>query len=409
MGDWAYFVTVLPFEQLASRIRRAQEIHHSKGLDDMIQRELHKRVRDIAVYLKTQPERFFNAIVVGVYGGSPNWYPVEVGQRPDSRPSNLTDSARESLGILELSGDERLFAVDGQHRVEGIKIALESSPLLGSEELAIIFVAHQETKDGLARTRRLFTTLNKYAKPVTKSEIIALDEEDAFAIVTRRIVDEYDGLAQNTEVDGQSLSLVRFGGAQIPLSDRSSVTSIETLYDLNDIISLPRSLSQKRNSLRQHRPSQGELDDFYASCVSFWEALRQHIPELRETLGSNPGDEVAGKYRSKNGGHILFRSAGQQAFARAIRILQDRGWRQQDAVAALAKTTLSLDAAPWRFVLWNPHRNTMIVRYRELAESLFLHMVGQPARRPGFDLEAEFRKVVGNEGAVFEEVPIISM
>ena len=59
LGDWTYFSTVLPFSEVASRIRRANEIHSHQGLDDMIQRELKKRVRDIASYLETRPERFF--------------------------------------------------------------------------------------------------------------------------------------------------------------------------------------------------------------------------------------------------------------------------------------------------------------------------------------------------------------
>ena len=32
------------------------------------------------------------------------------------------------LGILELTGDEKIFPVDGQHRVEGIKHALINNP-----------------------------------------------------------------------------------------------------------------------------------------------------------------------------------------------------------------------------------------------------------------------------------------
>lgn len=33
------------------------------------------------------------------------------------------------------------------------------------------------------RTHRLFTTLNKSAKPVAKADIIALDEDDTMAII----------------------------------------------------------------------------------------------------------------------------------------------------------------------------------------------------------------------------------
>ena len=57
LGDWAYFTTVLPFKEVASRIQRAKEINSNPGLDNMIQRELGERVGDIANYLRTQTER----------------------------------------------------------------------------------------------------------------------------------------------------------------------------------------------------------------------------------------------------------------------------------------------------------------------------------------------------------------
>ena len=64
----------------------------------------------------------------------------------------------------------------------GIKEALKENPELGDDELAVIFIAHHTDSAGKERSRRLFTTLNKNAKPVSKGEIIALDEDDAMAI-----------------------------------------------------------------------------------------------------------------------------------------------------------------------------------------------------------------------------------
>lgn len=41
----------------------------------------------------------------------------------------------------------------------------------------------------MVRTRRLFTSLNKKAKPVDKSAVIALDEDDLAAYATRALVE----------------------------------------------------------------------------------------------------------------------------------------------------------------------------------------------------------------------------
>jgi DNA sulfur modification protein DndB len=405
IGNWAYFITMMPFSEVASRVRRANEIHKSEGLGDMIQRELGDRVKGIAEYLVTQPERFFSAVVVGVYGGSPNWYPLDIQESPVLGPHKLSGAAAQSLGILELTGDERLFAIDGQHRIEAIKIALKTDPVLNTEELGVIFVAHQETDEGLTRTRRLFTTLNKYAKKVSKSEIIALDEDDAFAITTRRLVDEYKGLSPSATLDGQDISLVHFGGSQLPLSNRHSITVIETLYDLVTTLALPIGDTKSRKKLRDSRQSEDFLDNIYHDHVAFWEALRSHVSDVDEVLGSDPTLELAGRYRTRDGGHILLRPAGQQAFARATRILMDRGFSLETAVAALAETVLSLNEPPWLYVLWNPYMHQMIVRYKELAESLLLFMVGQHPRRQAFNLLGAYRRALDDDTAELDQIP----
>ena len=405
LGDWAYYSTVLPFNEVASRIHRATEINSNQGLDDMIQRQLSPRAGDIAAYLRTQPERFFNAIVVGVYGGSPDWFPIDVEETAETQPVNLSARARESIGILQLSGDERLFAVDGQHRVEGIKQALQEDPSLEHEEMVVLFVAHRETPEGTVRTRRLFTTLNKYAKPVTTNEIIALDEDDAFAVVTRIIVNSYGGLNKTTQVGEGKLSLVKFEGAQIPSSDPHSVTTIQTIYKLVDLLSVPRGNSKRRTELKQLRPSQEIIEAMYNDHEIFWEGLREHIPAMSESLGSEPADRMAERHRYPEGGHILFRPVGQQAFARALRILLDRDVHIQQGIKALASTQLMLDQAPWPHVMWDPSRKAMNRTNLQLAESLLLHMVHEDPANSSFKLEASYQTAVRDPLSKLAEIP----
>src|ERR1019366_4366533 len=120
-----------------------------------------------------------------------------------SRPPTpkLTYCVVQILGtIIAFDGSEKLFAVDGQHRVVGIQRAVAAKEALGDEEVCVIFVGHSNDRVGLQRTRRLFTTLNRYAKPVNKTEIIALDEDAAVAIVTRRLLESYRLLKDFTSI-----------------------------------------------------------------------------------------------------------------------------------------------------------------------------------------------------------------
>lgn len=195
IGNWIYYVTLLPFSAVADRIKRTDEIHSSKLLREMIQRALTQRSKNIASYIASQQQRFFNAIVVGVYGGDPEWHQLNVKSSEFFDSSGLESRVANSLGILTLNGDEKLFAIDGQHRVEGIKEFMSNQKpeqvKVLEDEVCAIFVAHSNSDEGLQRTRRLFATLNRYAKPVSFTEIIALDEDDVVAITCRELLENH--------------------------------------------------------------------------------------------------------------------------------------------------------------------------------------------------------------------------
>ena len=132
-----------------------------------------------------------------------------------------------TIGLLRLSGSEQLFALDGQHRLLGTMLALEDDPSLGDEEVAVIFVGHSKGQAGLVRTRRLFSTLNRYAKPVSKRDIIVLDEDDAVAIVTRRLLGCHS-LFLDRVSDGKTKA--------VPVTDGIHFTSIVALNDCVEMV-----------------------------------------------------------------------------------------------------------------------------------------------------------------------------
>ncbi len=339
MGDWTYYVTFMKFSDVDYWIKKTRDIHKSEGLRDMIQRELKPRANAIADYLIKQPERFFNTIVVGVNGGAPRWHPIRISASSSSGDLKLDADAEKSVGVLELQGNEGLFAIDGQHRVEAIKEALKRDKSLETDDLSVIFVAHKRDQKGLQRTRRLFTTLNRYAKPITKSEGIALDEDDAYAIVTRTLVEEFDLL------DGY----VHFGGtAALPASDKNHLTSIITIYDMAEAISI-RDIKKRQQIKKQVRPGDQFLKELFDEQVRYWMLLKTNIPEYRQLFASKPSRAIAGKYRDAvGGGHLMFRPAGQLAFTKASRILMNRGFEMKLVVESLAQVPMDLNQVPWR-------------------------------------------------------------
>jgi DNA sulfur modification protein DndB len=395
MGDWWYYTTTMTFKDIAERIKRVKEIQESSSLKTWIQRELKEaRTREIAEYLNSQPQRFFNSIVLGLFDGAPDWYPISFSTGHVETGVTLEERTASAFGLIKLTGHEQIFAIDGQHRVEGIKMALglEEGKKLSGEELTVILVVHKTDEPGRQRTRRLFTTLNQYAKPVSKGEIIALSEDDTLAIVTRRLVDEYQGLS------GDFVPLYKT--ANIPVQDRRSLTSLISLYGVVKAISIPYG---KRASSRLMRgPSDpATVSEFYIQVTEFWDAVKATFPQVAEVCSSKTEDEVAAKYRHENGGHFLFRPFCLVVFAKAVRVLMSRDFSIADSLRALSDIQMDINEDPWRHVVWNPNKRTMINKNEPLVRNLLLHLARQPLAPNEFNLEAEYKKAVGEAQTSF--------
>ena len=369
MGDWIYYIGLLRMADITERISIAEEIHSSKSLRDLLQRQLTDRAAEISKYLLSQKQRFFNAIVVGTYGGNPKW--AELGISGEKLRPELPEFIEGTLGILTLDGTEKLFAIDGQHRVSGIKQALEDDPALSEDEVCVIFVSsvsqEHRLKDpkGFQRTRRLFSTLNRYAKPVSKKEIIALDEDDAIAIITRWLVEE-NPIFQ----DKVSLKQTK----SIPVSDKVSFTSIVALYDSLDIY-----LKEKGwKYFKRFRPSEERLSELYDKSNILWKSLASSFQCIAELKASAVSDEVAHKYRHRDGGHMLFRPIGLLIYIRTLKKLIDSGLELKNSINRLSKVPMEISADPWAGLLWDVTNQRMITasENQKVAEKLIFYSVG---------------------------------
>lgn len=404
MGDWDYYVTTLPFYEVAQRVKFATDLITPVNMSEWIQRNvIPRRAEQIADYLINQPERFFPSIVVGVYQGQPTWHEIEVQESPIWGTPGLDSRFRDSFGILELDGEEKLYAIDGQHRVAGIKRALEQLKeqddpqyeTLANEDLTFVFVSAEIGDGKIARVRRLFTTLNKEARRVSIQEIIALDEDDPAAIITRWLAIRYKGLNKETpKVDGKPVkSLIHFAANQIPKANRHSVTSIVTLHALVNKVFKPE-LNRLKKEYRTNRPSDEDLKALYLKAVGIWKSARQYVSSLDDVLGSNPEEERASKYRGEHGGQILFRPVGLQAFAGALGRLRSEV-DLETAIRSLCELPMEISEPPWNYVLWNPNTKRMISQKQNIAiaEDIFLHMSGHEPKGNRSDLRTRYNNL----------------
>lgn len=387
LGDWSYYTTVMRLSDAAERIQFASDVNEvrpGRQLSDLIQRALSEgRAAEIGKYLVTEGDHFFNSLVVAVYGGDPEWMEFNVSPTPTSTSvrdiGEVGDWAKSAFGFLYLAGGETLFALDGQHRLGGIKKAVSAKAAVGEEQISVIFVSHKLSTAGRQRTRKLFTTLNKTAKAVNKSEIIALDESDAAAIITRRLVEEHPFFSK-----GQVL--VKYGTANLSKTDAEHFMTIIKLYDIVGFLlgyvvnSMTR---EERTELRFVRPKDADLTKYHDRIVAFLEKFVAGIPELKDYF-SKTGDAAKAvvkdqRFAKKN---VLFRSVGLDVFLRLLPELIEEEGGDKKAIAALAALPRSFTDKPYRDVMYSVGDNRIINGKIRLTSRLLRHILGYDDQDP---------------------------
>ncbi|ELB2944644.1 MULTISPECIES: DNA sulfur modification protein DndB [Vibrio harveyi group] len=374
VGDWMTYVTSMSFKDIEKLVKNPDEIHERRGLSEWIQREaIDTHADQIASYIKETPQRFLGSLIIGVYDGNPNWAPLNINFTLDQLDvsEEQQQNMEGKLGLLHLSGEEKLFAIDGQHRVSGIKKALADDAIeraIEKDEISVIFVSHDESSiEGKQRTRRLFTTVNKKAKPVSKSATIALDEDNGFAIVTRNLIDQH-WLFEDSR---NHISYSSTGS--IPSGDETTITSVVGLYEIvKDLW-----LSTNKKAFENTRPSEESLCEYYLYVRTFLDALLSQCSELNEVFVEQRRNA---RYYREESNHLLFRPVGQRAFARATQLLVQRGSSVEDAVTSLLQADMNISSQNWHHILWDPISETMITNKLAMAETQLLRLSGHDAR-----------------------------
>lgn len=346
-------------------------MHTSKSLREQLQRALSDNHKSITEYILTQKEHFFNALVLAVYNGDPTWNELEF---------EYNGIRHYSMGFLHLNGEERIFPVDGQHRVEGIKSALNTNPELENETITVIFIGHHNTRDGKEKTRRIFSTLNRYAKPVSLGDIIALDEDDIVAISTRDLLENCPlFMNENVKIDKKS-------SKALADNDDKSFTSLITLYDTNKIIYTYYKSSydhqkkiyngKKITELLKFRPSQQEIDDFYSYLLDFWVLFIKTFPGVKSYVDNCHNEKAASNYRNKEtGGLLYFRPVALPKLIKAIFETKIRLRIELDEVIEnFSKIEFSISKKPWTNLLWDAKTQTMVMKYKTYISYMLIYL-----------------------------------
>ncbi len=347
VGDWTFFSSVMTVEDIVKRVitvSQSEELY-SKKINEILQREIDpKRVNKICDYLLNNKEHFFSSIIVAIYGGNPIWSDFDIESHFKIEEGEIDPESscfiQNKLGILSLSGEEVIFALDGQHRVKGFQAAYKKDPSIGSEEVPLIFVVHNQSAK--ERTRRLFTVLNKYAQKPKEAELIVLDEDDASAIITRRLVEEHFIFKMPNAISKSNT-------ANIPIADNISFTTLVTINRVN------KTVLQWRKIDPTQRPNNNLLEEYFKECIEFWDYLFSIFPQIENSIKGELLRFENGDLFNRNratGGSLILRPVGQQLFATLYTVFREKQQLGQLS-KKIHKVDLNLNGKYCKNIIWH--------------------------------------------------------
>jgi len=320
MGSRDYWVMTWQFGILATSVNFAKDLPDYDSLPpaEKLQRDLNTNniKKHIVPYLLTNENRFFGSMIIEIYKGSPTFEPYDL----------------ENFGWLTLEGDFMLYALDGQHRLAAIKEALAKEPHLSSEMQTIILVKHEET----TKTRKLFTHINKNAKPTTTATNILLDDEDIFSQITRELEQGISLFKDRVNWKGNVLS---------PKSDK--ITTAKVLY------SSVKVWLDERNLHAGKRVNPEKYEELYKEVKDIWEK----IIESFEWFGKlKKGGEVQ-ELRKQS---IIFKPVGQQVLIEGVQNARNKNLSVQTIVNRLNRINWTYRGPLWKSIIYNPALETVI-------------------------------------------------
>ena len=125
--------------------------------------DINRVVNDIVPYIVEDEDKFFGSLIVDIYQGFEEMMFESVSEVVSDLPAAYKQNLKD-MGFLTLPGNERLIALDGQHRLLALRIGIKGimglpgwvtkiSPLwndlkphpeLAQEDISVIFVEHRD-------------------------------------------------------------------------------------------------------------------------------------------------------------------------------------------------------------------------------------------------------------------------
>lgn len=336
MGNSEFFLTTATFGEV-TRIVNYKENYKEWPVELRQQRGLNiSRVKhEMVPYLIENGEHFYNALVVEHV-------------RPSSTTHDIVfkpDPNDPLTGWVELEGTETLEALDGQHRLKSIELAVAENPDLARETIGLLLVPHKT----VPKSQQLFSDLNRNAKPTPKSLNIMFEHREEAALLAKDLVKRSRYLMGRVNLTGSSLS------------ERSPyIVTISTIYEAVKIV--------------QPILDNGERDEQAGQLTNYWDTALGALPGMNDVLsGKVQPKELRSKY-------VYATGLGFEALAETLKSAVDNfpAKRQDILTQGLPRVKWEFTDPQWEGVALFAGRVSIARAARRRTATLVKHFLGLP-------------------------------
>lgn len=320
MGSWSYFTIKIKFKDLDDSLVFAKSLGTPNALDAVMQRNLNSTRASIMMrkFLSNQSQRFYSSITIANLGSEnfENWLPLSLGLEAEGIDG--LDQGENSLGYLKISDEDKFYILDGQHRVASILSIINPSSIFldygdpeqlekklkeidkkaplpedfdleafKNEQLTVLVLNKSHEDDELESRisyRRLFSSLNRYAKPTPTTTNIIISEDDTFYILTRRLVENFSPFSLENETfafDNPNIDIdkTNFSGGERQFTTLQSLANMNTqLLGINKFPELQN--TTMGSEVRTLRQDEDDLEIWYEELEKRWQAIFNVFSEL---------------------------------------------------------------------------------------------------------------------------------
>ena len=317
-GSTEYFLTSMKAQELVGKVVIPSEMEGWKDmtLEEREQRDINytRVISKIVPYLVTDKDRFFGAVIVTAKGLDPDVAFEHISEVATKGVPRLYQSQAINMGFLTIDGGVQLIPLDGQHRLKALEFAISGKnhkeremadvkpdASLANEDVSVILIPYEQRK-----SRKIFTKVNRYAKPTTTGQNLVTDDDDVIAVLSRDI-------ANNPSIIGGRLVKYKSN----TLNDKDGYfTTLPNLAECNEAIL--HAYSPEQEKINREQVTEPKKVRLYKMKVEeVWKFLVEHI-ELFGDLLEDKGDGGDPKRQEIRRNFLLGKPAPQECLVKVF-------------------------------------------------------------------------------------------